>query len=105
MGQPVTRLGDKDFFHCSQPVRFEANKKNVFAGGKLVSCLGHKNNVHQMPNPSPPPECIPHQAAIMRASMTVFAGSIQAGRIGDPVGPNCTAVQEGCIGRPVIVGG
>ena len=57
-----------------------------------------------MPNPSPPPKCIPHQAAIMKASKTVFAGGIQVGRIGDPVGPKCTAVQEGAVGRPVFAG-
>lgn len=106
MSQPVTRITDKDFFHapCGQPVRLECNTRKVFAQGLLISCLGHKNTIHDMPNPNPPPKCIPHQAAIMKASKTVFAGGIQVGRIGDPVGPMCTAVQEGAIGRPVFAG-
>lgn len=106
MSQPVTRFMDKDVFHapCGQPYRLECNTRNVFAGGKLISCLFHKNTIHDMPNPSPPPKCIPHQAAIMKASKSVYAGGIFVGRIGDPVGPMCTAVEEGCVGRPVFAG-
>lgn len=105
MAQIATTLGDLDFFHCSQPVRAEANKKKVFANGRLISCLGHKNNEHLMPNPTPPPQCIPHTAAIMSASKRlVHAGGILVGRIGDPVGPNCTAVQTGAFAKPVFAG-
>ena len=98
MGIPVCRIGDKDQVHCpgsANPVRQEG-AATVLANGRPISCMTHKNNLHDMPNPAtPPPKCIPHQAAIMKGSTTVFAMGLGVGRIGDKVGPNCTAVMEG----------
>ena len=106
MAQLVTRIGDKDAFHapCGQPFRAMGNPRMVYASGILGSVLGMPNTIHDMPNPNPPPPCIPHIAVIQKASTTVFFGGIPIGRVGDPVGPKCTVVVQGAP-RPVFAGG
>ena len=106
MAKMVCRVGDKDEVHCpgsANPVRYEG-VATVLAEGQLISCQTHKNNLHDMPNPgTPPPKCVPHQAAIVIGSKTVFAQGLGVGRVGDQVGPNCTKVMEGSA--TVLAGG
>jgi uncharacterized Zn-binding protein involved in type VI secretion len=94
MSQPATRIGDADVPHCS-PMTRAIGAPTVFVNGIPWSRQGDKNTEHLKPNPSPPPPCIPHTTVIIKGSVTVYPVKINGGRIGDPVGPECTAVAKG----------
>jgi len=104
MGRPVTFVGAADVPHCSPMTRAQG-VPNVRVNSIAVSCQGHLNTVHDMPNPStPPPLCIPHTGQIVTGSLKVRVTGLGIGRVGDVVAeirppplPSrpCTAVAEG----------
>lgn len=94
MSLPATRIGDRDVPHCG-PMTRAIGAPTVFVNGRAWSLLGHKNTEHLKPNPAPPPRCIPHTTVIIKGSSTVHVTGIPAGRVSDPVGPECTAVAQG----------
>ena len=93
MGSPVTVIGMPDIPHCS-PMFRALGVMNVLVTGVPVSCQGHINTPHLMPVPGIPP-CITHVGAIMVGSLTVRVSGLGMGRVGDVVGPLCTAVAGG----------
>ena len=56
------------------------SQSKVFAGGKLVACLGDPTVVHQIQVGIP---CVPHTASIGGSSATVFIGGIGVARVSD----------------------
>lgn len=101
MAQPACRIGDPDIPHCS-PMTRAIGVPTVFVNGIPWSCLGHVNTPHLKPQPGIPP-CVIHTTAIIKGSTTVLVNKLQAGRQGDPVGPECTAVAKGS--ETVFAGG
>jgi len=87
----MTRLGDKDIPHCGPMVR-KGHSITVFANGIPLSCQGHLNTPHLYPVP---PFCKTHAMPIIKGSPNVFSEGRPVGRVGDKVGPNCTAVAQG----------
>lgn len=85
----VTRIGDADVVHCSQPLRAQGSS-DVFVNGRGVSRQGDLNTVHQLPG-SP---CPSHAAPISSGSATVFVNGRPCGRVGDAVA-GCTSVAQG----------
>jgi uncharacterized Zn-binding protein involved in type VI secretion len=89
----VTRIGDADVTHCSGMVRAQGSG-NVFCNGIPISRQGDINSVHLFPNPSPPPDCLPHTAPITSGSSTVKVNGLGCGRVGDAL-TACTSVAAG----------
>lgn len=87
----VTRVGDPDIPHCSPMVRASGNS-TVKVNGRPVSCQGDVNSPHLRPVGK---KCKIHSRPIIMGSRTVKAGGRGVGRIGDKVGPGCTAVAGG----------
>lgn len=85
----VTRIGDADVVHCSQPKR-QRGSGDVFVNGRGVSRQGDKNTPHKKPGK----KCPIHSAAIARGSSTVFVNGKGIGRVGDKVS-RCTSVAQG----------
>lgn len=85
----VTRVGDADVVHCSQPKRAQGSP-NVFANGIAISRQGDLNTTHNLPG-SP---CPSHAAAISAGSSTVFVNGKGCGRVGDGIS-GCTSVAQG----------
>jgi uncharacterized Zn-binding protein involved in type VI secretion len=85
----VTRIGDADVVHCSQPKRAQGSG-NVFANGKGISRKGDMNTVHKRPGR----RCPSHAAAISGGSGSVFVNGRPCGRVGDAVS-GCTSVAQG----------
>lgn len=85
----VTRVGDADVVHCSQPFRAQGSD-NVFCNGIKVSRQGDVNTVHVLPGAP----CPPHVAPIAVGSTSVFINSRGCGRIGDSI-TACTSVAAG----------
>jgi uncharacterized Zn-binding protein involved in type VI secretion len=93
MGSPVTFVGASDIPHCSPMVRAQGNPL-VRINGIPVSCQGANNSPHLIPTGGIPP-CVVHVAAILVGSLRVRASGLGVGRVGDIVGPVCTAVGQG----------
>ena len=51
---------------------------NVFANSALIARIGDPTVVHDIPNPSPPPACLPHVATVGAGSPTVYVHGIRA---------------------------
>ena len=60
-----------------------ANQGSVFVNGILAAVVGAPTVSHLLPNPSPPPACIPHTANLNAGSPNVFIEGIPVGRVGD----------------------
>lgn len=86
----VTRIGDADVVHCSQPKRAQGSG-NVFANGRGISRKGDMNTVHVKPGGR---GCPAHSAALSGGSGTVFINGRACGRVGDKVS-GCTSVAQG----------
>ena len=93
MGSPVTFVGAADVPHCS-PMTRAVGVPNVRVNSIAVSCQGHANTPHLRPVPGIPP-CTIHTAAILTGSLRVRVTGLGIGRVGDIVGPLCTAVAAG----------
>lgn len=87
----ATRVGDPDVTHCSAMVR-AVGSPNVFVNNLPWSRQTDINTPHLVPAGE---ECETHTAPIMFGSQTVFVNGLQAGRIGDPLTPDCTSVAGG----------
>lgn len=85
----VTRIGDADVVHCSQPTRAQGSS-DVFVNGRGVSRKGDLNTVHKLPG-SP---CPSHAAPISGGSASVYVNGRACGRVGDAVA-GCTSVAQG----------
>ena len=85
----VCRIGDRDLFHCSTPVRAQGSP-NVFCNNIAISRQGDNNAPHLLPGVI----CPTHSAPITLGSSTVFINGRGCGRIGDSI-TKCTAVAEG----------
>ena len=86
----VTRMGDADIVHCSEPHRLE-HSPDVYVNSIPVSRQGDLNDSHLLPGPF---GCPSHQAPITIGSTTVFINGKGCGRIGDAI-TDCTAVAQG----------
>ena len=86
----VARLGDREAVHCSPPRR-AGHFRSVFANGKPLSGVGHKNTPHLLPCKCPVCCCV-HTAPLKSGSPNVLAEGIPIGRVGDPT---CTMVAQG----------
>ena len=86
----VTRIGDMDRFHCSQPYRLQGSL-NVRCNGKGISRRGDLNAVHLKPCV---PICCGHAAPIAIGSLTVFVNGKGCGRVADKI-TSCTEVFQG----------
>ena len=93
----VCRIGDRDLFHCSIPVRAEGSP-NVFCNGIAISRQDDNNAPHLLP----PLPCPSHAAPITLGSTTVFVNGKGCGRVGDSI-TGCTAVAQGSFN--VFAGG
>ena len=97
MTLPVTRLFDQDIPHCS-PMQRAKGAPTVFVNGRPWSRQFDPNTVHQKPNPTPPPECIPHQTVIVKGTPIVYPVKLMAGTIFKPLGPDqCTTTGQGSM--------
>lgn len=85
----VTRIGDADVVHCSQPRR-QQGSGDVFVNDRGVSRRGDKNTPHKKPGK----KCPIHSAAISGGSSTVFVNGRPIGRVGDKIA-DCTSVAQG----------
>jgi uncharacterized Zn-binding protein involved in type VI secretion len=86
---PVTRLGDQCTGHGSFPPRpSSGSSPNVFANGIPVHRQSDGWSGHGSSSPSPP-----HGSTLAAGSSTVFANSLQLGRIGDPVACGSAVAQ------------
>lgn len=86
---PVTRLGDQCTGHGSfGPRPSSGSSPNVFANGIPVHRQSDGWSAHGSPSPSPP-----HGSTLAAGSSTVFANSLQLGRIGDPVACGSAVAQ------------
>jgi uncharacterized Zn-binding protein involved in type VI secretion len=85
----VTRIGDGDLLHCSEPFRAEGST-DVFCNNVGISRQGDMNTEHFLPG-SP---CPSHTAPIAKGSSTVFINSRGCGRVGDSIN-GCTLVATG----------
>ena len=94
---PVTRKGDICTGHGSFPPRPSSQGSgNVFVNGIPVHRQSDSWSPHGSPSPSPP-----HSSTLAAGSSTVFANSLQIGRIGDPV-----ACGSGvAVGSPNVIAG
>ena len=86
----VTRIGDKDVFHCGAPYR-QGGSSDVFANGIGISRQNDANTPHLRPGGSP---CSMHSAGITTGSTTVFVNGRGCGRVGDAI-KSCTSVAAG----------
>ena len=93
MAQPAARLGDPDIPHCS-PMTRALGAPTVFVNGRPWSRMSDPNTPHLKPVPGIPP-CITHVTVIMKGNPITCPVKLMAGRMGDPVGPECTAVAKG----------
>ena len=84
----VTRIGDADTVHCSQPIRAQGSG-NVFVNGIAVSRQGDLNTVHLVPG-SP---CPSHATSITTGSTSVYVNHKGCGYVGAATG--CTTVAQG----------
>lgn len=85
----VTRVGDADVTHCSQPRRAQGSP-DVFVNGRAVSRQGDLNTTHKLPGVP----CPSHAAPIASGSSTVFVNGRGIGRVGDAIS-GCTSVAQG----------
>ncbi len=79
--QPVSRQGDtlSTGHLCDATTTLAApGQGTVFAEGALIARIGDPTVVHDLPNPSPPPACIPHTATVGSGSPTVYVAGIKA---------------------------
>lgn len=88
---PATRVGDADVTHCSDMVR-AIGSPNVLVNGSPWSRQGDINTPHDMPSGQ---TCVTHTAPIAIGSLTVKVNGKGAGRIGDALTSDCTAVAQG----------
>ena len=71
--------------HCSTATTCEGKSGTVFADGKGVHCVTHKNASHlYTPSPGSTNACsISHSTALAANGATVFADGKAIGRVGD----------------------
>ncbi len=82
---------DSDLAHCSTPNRSGCSN-DTFVEGTGISRETDANTSHDTDIVIP---CIAHSASIVTGSTTVFINGKGCGRVGDDVGPDCTAVATG----------
>jgi len=94
----VTRIGDRDIFHCSGMVRAQGSG-NVYCNGRPISRQGDVNTGHLVPAGD---FCVTHRRPIATGSRTVFVNGRGCGRVGDGIS-GCTSVAQGSFN--VFAGG